>query len=446
MNIRYLLLLLLIAFHAACHEGFSQHTPVTQLAFPGAEGFGKYTTGGRGGKVYTVANLNDDGPGSLREAVRNKEPRIIVFSVSGTIALKSPMNINNGDLTIAGQTAPGDGVCIRDYPVKINADNVIIRYLRFRLGDATGLEEDAISGTRHKDIIIDHCSISWATDECASFYYNKNFTLQWCIISESLNESVHSKGAHGYGGIWGGSDATFHHNLIASHTSRLPRFSGSASVPNPPDELVDFSNNVIYNWENNNIYGGERGRYNITNNYYKAGPATSKNKRDRILNPYQPYGKFFVQGNFLEGNERISADNTAGIVTGHPDSVLAATPFNPIPIIQQSAQDAYERVLKNAGASLTRDAVDTRIVRDVRMGTASFGKNKDGIIDSQKDVGGWPELKSLTAPKDTDGDGIPNQWESRHNLKPDNPDDGSGYTLGKSFTNVEVYIHSLTKE
>src|SRR5690606_36124765 len=297
--------LLMIVFATCAHKALSQQAPGTPLAFPGADGFGKFATGGRGGEVYKITNLNDAGPGSLREAVRKKGPRIILFAVSGTIALKSPLDINNGNLTIAGQTAPGDGICIRNYPLKVNADNVIIRYLRFRLGDETAIEDDAFKGSGQKSIIIDHCSISWSTDECASFYYNENFTLQWCIISESLNESVHAKGAHGYGGIWGGSKATFHHNLIACHTSRTPRFSGSSSVPNPPDELVDFRNNVIYNWSNNNTYGGEKGRYNVVNNYYKPGPATRKDKAGRILNPYQPYGKFFLSGNYLEGNDRI---------------------------------------------------------------------------------------------------------------------------------------------
>src|SRR5690606_26984745 len=275
--------------------------PTPQLAFPAAEGFGRYASGGRGGAVYTVTNLQDSGEGSLRKGIIKQGPRTIVFAVSGTIFLESPLDINRGDLTIAGQTAPGDGITIAGYPVSIKADNVILRYMRFRMGDINNLQGDALGGRGVSRVILDHCSMSWATDEVASFYGNRDFTMQWCIISEALNLSVHEKGEHGYGGIWGGAKASFHHNLIANNNSRNPRFSGSSTTPNGPDEFVDFRNNVIYNWKGNSIYGGEKGNYNVVNNYFKAGPATPKGRRDRILNPSEPYGSFFVQGNHVEG-------------------------------------------------------------------------------------------------------------------------------------------------
>lgn len=416
------------------------------LAFPGAEGFGKYTTGGRDGKVYVVTNLNDDGPGSLREAVKKSEPRTIVFAVSGNIDLKSPLNITKGNLTIAGQSAPGDGICIRHYPVTVQASNVIIRFMRFRLGDVSKIESDAFGGTKYSDgIMIDHCSISWATDECASFYRNKNFTLQWCIISESLNKSVHVKGEHGYGGIWGGMGASFHHNILAHHMSRMPRFSGSATTPNSPEELVDFRNNVIYNWGGNNTYGGELGRYNIVNNYYKPGPAT-KAKNHWLVNPYSPIGSFYLNGNILEGNAVVSADNwNGGVRVVYPDSAKALKPFVVESIAEQTATQAYDHTLKFAGASLKRDAVDSRIVKEISKGTASKGKAKNGIIDSQEEAGGWPVLKSLPAPKDSDGDAIPDAWEVKQKLNPNDAADANLKTLNQPYTNLEIYLNDLCK-
>nr|WP_317171625.1 pectate lyase [Spirosoma profusum] len=433
------LAVLLLPIMSQGQSGFSK-----SLAFPGAEGFGQYTSGGRGGKVLIVKNLDDSGPGSFREAIEFRGPRIIVFAVSGTIALKSKILIRQGNLTIAGQSAPGDGICLKNYNVSIEANNVIIRYLRFRLGDEAKQQDDAITGLRQKRIIIDHCSMSWATDECASFYDNENFTMQWCLISESLNKSVHEKGAHGYGGIWGGLGATFHHNLIAHQHSRTPRFCGSRYHKQPKREIVDFRNNVIYNWEINSAYGGEQGNHNMVNNYYKAGPATRDTLRSRIINPFKPYGKFYVTGNVVAGNERITSNNLSGGIQGAPlDSVLAKTPFFVERITEQTAQQAYEQVLAKVGASLRRDAVDSRIVNDVRQGTATFGRDHKGIVDSQTDVGGWPTLKQTSAPTDTDADGMPNMWEKAKGLNPNSADDASLFTLDEQYSNIEMYLNSL---
>lgn len=418
----------------------------SQLAFPGAEGFGKYTTGGRGGKVIKVTNLNDSGPGSLRAAIETKGARIIVFEVSGTIALQSRLQIKNGDVTIAGQTAPGDGICLRGYNTNIAADNVIIRYLRFRLGAENKQEDDALNGTNRKGIIIDHCSMSWSVDECASFYRNKDFTLQWSIIAQSLNNSVHTKGNHGYGGIWGGEGASFHHNLIANNTSRNPRFSGSSTTVNPEGELVDFANNVIFNWAGNSVYGGEKGRYNMVNNYYIPGSATvSKNVKARIVNPSAPYGQFYVAGNFMEGSPEVTANNRLGVHCDHPDSAIVNKPFAVVAVADQSAKDAYKLVLASAGASLHRDAVDVGIINDVKRGSSSDGVKKNGIIDTPEQVGGWPELKSLPALKDTDGDGMPDAWELKNGLNPHDASDANAYTLQKGYTNIEVYVNEIVK-
>ena len=416
------------------------------IAFPGADGFGKFATGGRGGKIIVVTNLRDDGPGSLRKAIQMKTPRIIVFAISGNIELASPLDINYGNLTIAGQSAPGDGICLKNYTVNIKDDNVIIRFLRFRMGDEKGYEGDALSGTKgSRNMIIDHCSMSWSTDEVASFYNNRDFTLQWSIISESLNSSIHSKGEHGYGGIWGGENASFHHNLIANHTSRLPRFSGSATTPNGPEELVDFRNNVIYNWMNNNIYGGERGRYNLVNNYFKPGPATKETRLNQIVNPWSPYGKFFVTGNFMHGNETLTRENHSGVKAENMDSVAMMHEFPTMAINLQPAEKCYDLVLASAGASLNRDEVDKRIVDEVRNGNSSSGKKKNGIIDSQKDVGGWPDLKSLPPPDDKDQDGLPDTWEQEHKLNPADPADACKRTLNKEYDNIEVYLNNLVE-
>ncbi|MDP4819376.1 MAG: pectate lyase [Saprospiraceae bacterium] len=436
------------------------------LAFPGAEGFGRYTSGGRGGRVLFVTNLNDDGPGSLREAIKAKGPRYILFRVSGTIRLKSRLPINNGDVTIAGQTAPGDGITIADYPVAISADNVVIRFLRFRMGDAAAQEADALGGRFQKNIMIDHCSVSWSTDEGLSLYNNENTTVQWTFITESLRNSVHDKGAHGYGGIWGGRFASFHHNLLAHHDSRNPRLGEEAGSAFALSDLVDLRNNVIYNWGGNTCYGGEAMNVNIVNCYYKPGPASKNKERIVAIDKntkegtaiFGTWGKYFVSGNVVEGSERATADNWTygvfnqfsskyGTLSEAEKAAIRQSAPHPVQgnVTTHTAEAAYEKVLALGGASLVRDAIDERIVSEVRNGSfthpGSNGSGK-GIIDSQADVGAWPELESLPAPKDSSGDGIPDDWKRAKQLDPDKFE-ANGRNLSTVYDNIEVYINFL---
>ena len=416
-------------------------------AFPGAEGFGKYTVGGRGGKVIEVTNLHDAGPGSFRAAVSAKGPRTVVFRVSGTIALESELKIREPYLTIAGQTAPGDGICIKNYQVNFDTSQVIMRYLRFRPGDEKGKEQDAFGGAGNQ-IVVDHCSASWGVDETFSINKAANLTVQWCLVSESLYHSIHKKGNHGYGGLWGGPGGSWHHNILAHHSSRNPRASG-----NVDSGLMDYRNNVIYNWGFNSAYGGELWPRNWINNYYQSGPATDDKVRGRIFLQKDPRGKMFAAGSFVAGFPAISADNWNGGINFAPDgeatekTLRVDRPFVVAPVTTQSAEVAYGLVLAQAGASRVRDAVDRRVVEEIRTGTATFGASYKGggkgIIDSQKDVGGWPELRSLPAPVDTDHDGVPDVWELVHGLNPRDPADGPRATTPGGYTHLERYLNSL---
>lgn len=439
------------------------------LAFPTAEGYGKYTVGGRGGKVYEVTNLNDSGEGSLRAAVEAEGPRTVVFRVSGTIDLKRALSIKNPYITIAGQTAPGDGICIKRYPLNIGADEVIIRYIRVRLGNETGNDTDAISCRYRKNIILDHVSASWSIDETMSVYHCENVTIQWCMITESLFNSNHVKGSHGFGGIWGSNNSSYHHNLIAHHSSRNVRWTSGGGNN-------DYRNNVLYNWGYNSSYGGEKQqvgnpkfssfKINFVSSYYKPGPATLAGEVSyRIVNPSyrgeNDYGMWYVANNVVEGNEKVSADNwNGGVQPKGGEKMLKKfrldAPWNSMKINEQSPEEAYKTVLANAGCTLPkRDVIDNRIVDEVRNGYATYegasykklkkvkdASKKTGIIDSQEDVGGWPLLKSAPAPADSDHDGMPDEWEKKNGLNPNDPADGN--TVNEDgYTNLEKYLNSL---
>jgi hypothetical protein len=475
-----------------------------QLAFPTAEGFGRYATGGRGGAVYEVTNLSDNpsspSVGSLRYAIKQSGARTIVFRVSGNIALRDYLKITNGNVTIAGQTAPGDGICLQNYSLSVQSSNVIIRYIRSRFGDTTivrnadgspvinsttgkpqHIEDDAAhsmgngdTSTTYRNIIVDHCSFSWAMDEDASFYDIMNFTMQWCIISESMYRSFHTKGNHGYGGIWGGMGSSFHHNLLADNSSRNPRFCGARyHLSTWQTEIVDFRNNVIFNWGFNSAYGGESGRHNMINNYYKTGPATSAGKyRYRIINPSDttiqvyPHSKWYVAGNYIEGNASVSADNwgtnwNSGVQpdasTLPQDTFRLLSPLTVAPVTTQTAPDAFASVVAGAGCTLPkRDSADLRVINQTTTGIATggatyiptgshVGSGGFGIIDSPTDVGGWPVLNSPPPPTDTDHDGMPDDWEISQGLDPNNPADRNNVRFD-GYTQLEAYIYGLTGE
>ena len=464
-------------------------------AFPGAEGHGRYVTGGRGGKIVHVTNLNDSGTGSLRAAVNGSDKKIVVFDVGGVIALKSDLKIG-ANTTIAGQTAPAPGITVRYYTIRPDASNIIVRFIRFRRGQEKDVNDgaDAI-WTRHQTgQIYDHCSFSWSIDEVASFYDNNNFTMQWCTLAESLNNAGHGKGAHGYGGIWGGKLASFHHNLIAHVNNRSPRFNGArydwtGYTSNKlysqykwanavQSENVDFRNCVIYNC-GNGCYGGPGGgRINIVNNYYKTGPAAST---DRVTNIsignstsssdnskyWNMTSLYYIKGNQVNSNASrdwtgINYDSGVFTINGekytldtnhyYGDDVTYTknsagqdcvrirleNPTEAGEVTTHSALKAYEKILSFAGASLNRDDVDTRYAKETREGTATYSGSvtkKKGRIDLVSDVQGYTEANfgtgSRPAGYDTDNDGIPDEWEKANGLNPNNASDALLFTLDK---------------
>jgi hypothetical protein len=434
--------------------GFTSEVP----AFPGAEGFGRFASGGRGGDVYAVTNLNDSGPGSLREGFRfAKGPRTIVFEVSGTIELKSRLLLEKSSITIAGQTAPGDGITLKDYTFQIkNATNVIVRYLRCRLGDqnkAKGAKggDDTLNTEDTDRVIFDHCSLSWAIDGTHDLRRCGNFTLQWCILSEALNESLHNKGQHAmcasYRDLSG--NISLHHSLFATCRDRHPTL-GSAQTP--PRYIVDFRNNVIYNWSAGGTANFADHFINCVNNLFLPGPMTDPARLPIAMKGSLPdLAKGHMAGNVFERRDDLTRDNYAALDFKRwltPESkylyrgTLADWKVDAEPDMganrpqTQAAMEAGTLVLASAGASLQRDAVDRRVVDDVR--------NRRGqLINSQEQVGGWPALRGTQAQKDSDHDGMPDAWETAHGLNPNDPSDGKAGRDSDGYTNLEEYLNSL---
>lgn len=419
------------------------------LAFPGAEGAGRFAQGGRSGQVLFVTNLDDAGPGSLRAAVEAKGPRTILFRVSGTIKLARPLVIREGRVTIAGQSAPGGGITLRDHRLEVSADDVVIRYIRSRLGDESKTESDAIWINKGRRIILDHVSASWSVDETLSASANYtspdqgfyDLTVQWSIISESLTRSLHAKGQHGYGSLirgGRGSKISFHHNLWASHSARMPR-PGNYSGPevDPIGAFFDFRSNVFYNWGGGRSgYNADKAtlsRYNFVDNSYVAGPQSQK---PIAFDESNMLAQAYFAGNGMNGT--VPPDPWSLVTGVRPDGYRLAAPIDMAPVKPDSAASSYERVLAGAGASKMRDTVDQRVVAGVRDRT---GRQ----IDSQREVGGWPELHTAPAPRDSDKDGMPDAWEKAHGLDPKDAADANQDRNRDGWTNIEEWLADLVK-
>jgi len=422
-------------------------------AFPGAEGYGRFAQGGRGGDVYHVTDLNDAGQGSLREGVDSATgPRTIVFDLSGTIALKSPLVIRKPRITIAGQTAPGDGITLRDQTLELDhTSDIIVRYIRVRLGDKNKPPSgpDTIMVEYCENLILDHVSASWGIDGIQDERGCKRYTMQWCILSEALNRSLHPKGPHAMCASFRKplGNMTIHHNLFATSRDRHPTLGGDVEEP---QWIIDFRNNVIYNWSGTaNVCDNQ---VNMVNNYFRPGPETKVAALPIAMKANLPdQARGHMSGNVFEGRDDLTRNNYAALdfkrwlypgskyqYAGTVDDWRVERPYDlgDNAPRAQPAREAYQLVLRHAGASLKRDAVDERLIRHVKS-------HSGRLLDSQDAVGGWPRLESLPAPKDTDRDGMPDAWESKHGLDPRNPEDRNGDLDADGYTNLEEYLNSL---
>lgn len=445
---------ILTIFLALLNLGLKAQSSQQLPAFPQAEGFGAYAVGGRGGKVIFVDNLNDSGPGSLRAAILDPEPRIIIFRVSGTIALKSNLEVSNPYITIAGQTAPGDGICLKTFPLKIkNTNDVILRGIRVRPGIESGLDGNNIDGIDieySNNVIIDHCSASWAVDEILNTNKNVNdITIQWCIFSESLNNSIHEKGEHGYAATIGGYRASYHHNLFAHNKGRNPSIGGDDKSKTA---LLDFQNNVVYNWTSR-VCDGKPQSMNFVSNYYKQGPATPA-ENDRIIVEIQAsekYGytsRWFIENNFINKYPELTENNWSGAIRFSQGTSIGKNKENSLfenyYYLTRDAIQSYFEVLDHAGVIIPRrDQVDQRLVDEVENGSANFG---NGIIDRVDQVGGWPELFTYNVPLDTDNDGMPDYWEVAEGLNINDSSDRFGIKEGEVYDNLEWYLNELASD
>ena len=415
----------------------------SMLAFPDAEGFGRHSLGGRGGKVYFVTTLADYNPktkkdvpieGSLRHALSASGPRTIVFRTSGVIELVAPLKITEPRVTIAGQTAPGDGICLTNYGTQIEADDVVVRHLRFRPGDSVGKEMDALAVYQCRNVILDHCSASWSIDETLSVTGEGcgDVTVQWCFITESLDQSVHAKGTHGYGSlIRTDGGVTYHHNLYAHHRTRCPR---PGTYGKPPGLLLDFRNNVVYDWISPAGYtSDDAARINYVGNYLKPGPSTTE--RAYMFNIGGAATQMFVAGNKLDFSRLRGPGDWDWIEHAEPVNKLSEE-LAAAPVKTDSAEQARDRVLDQGGATRPRrDAIDARVVGDVQSGG---GK----VINSPKDVGGLPSFVGSEASQDADSDGLPDAWEARHGLKSADAADQAQDADGDGYTNLEEWLNS----